>query len=139
MEIQHTENQTAALMTQQKPLTAEQKEKLQEILSNYKPENFSKQDQISLRQDLKNAGIPKSMEVGKIIKETGFSSPQSSRNSRIPDYMSHQNDQLITPRILALFKQHGAGELTEEEFHSQLEQVKQNYSKSSGNLVNKSI
>jgi len=84
-------------------------------------------------------GLVGFMEVGKIIKETGFSSPQSSRNSRIPDYMSHQNDQLITPRILALFKQHGAGELTEEEFHSQLEQVKQNYSKSSGNLVNKSI
>jgi hypothetical protein len=71
MEIQHTGHQTPSPAKQQDPLTAEQKETLQKILSNYKPEIFSRQDHITMRQDLREAGIPKTMEVGRISLPIG--------------------------------------------------------------------
>jgi hypothetical protein len=139
MKIQYSGYQTSSPAKLQDPLTGEQKKTLQEILSNYKPENFSSQDQIALSQNLKEAGIPKTMEVEKMIREKGFPVRTFLPNSGIPDNADQQNDQLITPQIISLFKLHDAGELTDTEFHVQLEQVKQNYSKSSGNLINRPV
>lgn len=132
MKIQYSGYQTPTSAKLQEPLTGEQKKTLQEILSSYKPENFSSQDQIALSRNLKEAGIPRTLEVEKMIRERGLI-------SRIPDSTDPQSDQLVTPRIISLFKLHNAGELTDAEFHVRLEQIKQNYSKSSGNLINRSI
>ncbi len=139
MKIQYSVYQTSSPAKSLDPLTGEQKKTLQEILSSYKPENFSSQDQIALGQNLKESGIPKTMEVEKIIREKGFPVRSSPPNSGIPDNIGYQNDQLITPRIISLFKLHDAGELTDKEFHDQLEQVKQRYPKASGNLINRPI
>jgi hypothetical protein len=132
MKIQYSGYQSPSSARLQEPLTGEQKKTLQEILSNYKPENFSSQDQHALGRNLKEAGIPRTLEVEKMIREKGLI-------SRIPDNTDPQSDQLVTPRIISLFKLHNAGELTDAEFHIQIEQIKQNYSKSSGNLINRSI
>jgi hypothetical protein len=139
MKIQYAGYQTPSPAKLQDPLTGEQKKTLQEILSNYKPENFSSQDQIALNQNLKEAGIPRTLEVEKMIREKGLPVRSSPPNSGIPDNTDQLNDQLVTPRIISLFKLHDAGELTDKEFHDQLEQVKQRYPKSSGNLINRPI
>ena len=139
MKIQYAGYQTSSSAKSQEPLTGEQKKTLQEILSSYKPENFSSQDQIALGRNLREAGIPRTLEVEKMIREKGFSGRSSLPDSRIPDNANPQNDQLITPRIISLFKLHDAGELTDAEFHVQIEQIKQNYSKSSGNLINRPV
>jgi hypothetical protein len=139
MKIQYSGNQNLSSAILQEPLTGEQKKSLQEILSSYKPENFSSQDQISLSRNLKEAGIPRTMEVEKMIREKGFPGRLFLSNSGIPDNAYQQNDQLVTPRIISLFKLHDAGEITDTEFHIQLEQLKQNYSKFSGNLINRPV
>ncbi len=139
MKIQHSGYQTPSPAKLQEPLTGEQKKTLQEILSSYKPENFSSQDQIALGRNLKEAGIPRTLEVEKMIREKGFPLRTYLSNIGIPDSTGYQNDQLVTPRIISLFKLHNAGELTDTEFHDQLEQVKRQYPKSSGNLINRPI
>lgn len=139
MKIQYSVYQTSSPARLQDPLIGEQKKTIQEILSNYKPENFSSQDQIALSRNLKEAGIPRTLEVEKMIREKGFPIRSFLPNSGIPDNTDQQNDQLVTPRIISLFKLHNAGELTDKEFHDQLEQVKQRYPKSSGNLINRPI
>lgn len=137
MKIQYSGHPTVPLAGQQEPLTDDQKQILQEILSRYKPENFSSKDQTALRQEMKEAGIPRTMETERMIRDNGLYSRQPSDSRRIPDYGNHYDDSLMTPQIISLFKMHNTGELTDQEFHAQLEQVKQNFQKSSGNLINK--
>ena len=139
MKIQYSGNQATPLAKQPEPLSDNQKQVLQEILARYKPENFSSQDHVALRQDIKDAQIPRTMETERMIREKGFYTQQPDDQRRIPAYTNQQNDPLITPQIISLFKQRDAGELSDKEFQTQLEQIKLNFPKSSGNLINKPI
>ena len=139
MKIQYSGHPTVPLAGQQEPLTDDQKQILQEILSRYQPENFSSKDQTALRQDMKEAGIPRTPETEKMLRDKGLFSRQASDYGRIPVYTNRHDDSLMTTQLISLFKLHDTGELTDQEFHAQLEQVKQNFQKSSGNLINKPV
>lgn len=139
MKIQITGQQSASLARQEASLTEPQKEALQEILARYQPENFSSQDRAALRQEMKDAGIPRTPEAEKIIRENGFTNRTPAGNNQLTAYAGNQQEQLITPKIISLFKQHDLGELTDQQFQTRLEQMRQQFPKSSGNLVNKPV
>ncbi|MBN2011469.1 hypothetical protein JW960_19205 [candidate division KSB1 bacterium] len=65
MNMQFAANQNAQL-------TDDQKDQLQEILSNYDPANMSDDEKKSLMEALKSSGIGPSKEVRTIIEDAGF-------------------------------------------------------------------
>ena len=139
MKIQTTGQQMASFSRQETPLTDLQKEALQEILSRYEPENFSSQDRTALRQEIKDAGIPRTPETEKIIRDKGLYNQTTTESSQLSAYSGQQQEQLITPKIISLFKQHDLGELSDQQFQTQLEEMRQQFPKSSGNLINKPV
>ncbi len=138
MEIQNPANKNVFLSERQKPLADEQKDKLREVLSTYRPENFSSQDRCALMKELGEAGIPRSLETAKMIESMGYKVSEPHSNSGISNYSDKEDDPLITPQIILLFKQHSSGDISEEEFHSRMSQLEKSLSKSTGKLINKS-
>lgn len=53
-------------------LTEEQKSTVQDILSQYDPENLSDDDVSAIQEALKESGIQPSPELGSLIEEAGF-------------------------------------------------------------------
>lgn len=139
MKIQTSGQQAASFIKQEAPLTETQKEALQEILARYQPENFSSRDRAALQKEMKDAGIPRTLETEKIIRENGFYNRKAADNHPLTAYAGQGQEQMITPKIISLFKQHNLGELTDQQFQAQLEQMRQQFPKSSGNLVNKPV
>lgn len=65
---------------QEQPLTDEQKKVISDILSKYDPSNMIEEDKENMRNELKNAGIKPSRELGKMLKEAGFTLPPSPKD-----------------------------------------------------------
>ena len=60
------------------PLTDEQKETVNSILSNYDSSNMTKQNVESLKAEFKEAGIKPSEDLKGIMEEAGFEVPERS-------------------------------------------------------------
>lgn len=57
-------------------MTEEQKSAAEEILSKYDPENLSEEDANAIKEELREAGIKPSRELGTLIEESGFDPEQ---------------------------------------------------------------
>lgn len=55
------------------PLSQEQKDNLEAILAKYDPEKMTWQDMAAMREEMAEAGIPRSREALVMLREAGFS------------------------------------------------------------------
>jgi len=136
MRIQDHRPPNLYVTDQKTPLTAEQKNQLQEILNQYEPENLSPEDMKKMRKELKAADIPTNREANQIIRNAGFTPAATGRDRMASNSLPDDEGDLITPKLIGLYRQLYTGELTEKEFHTKIQQVKQGYSRSAGNFVN---
>ena len=66
------QNNGAQRRPQQRPLTEDQRSRLQSIVDNYGVEVMGKEDDASLKDELRSSGIGPSSEVRGILEEAGF-------------------------------------------------------------------
>ncbi|MFZ5569560.1 MAG: hypothetical protein ACOZF0_04100 [Thermodesulfobacteriota bacterium] len=130
--------QNGRLSNEQTLLGDERKQQLKEILAGYHPENISAEEQSRLWAELKAAGIPRNRETIQLLQKAGFDIaplPAGQDRQGIPDI---QSGQLVTPRILDLFRQRDSGNITEAEFQSRIEDLKQLLHTPTGTLLDRS-
>ncbi len=118
-------------------LTEDQKASLREILAKYDPENFSNIDRGSMRRDMRMAALYPSRELFQILEEAGFSRPA---NKTIPG-TAETIDTSRRPdgTLMELLQQFKIGGLSEQEFASEVEQVKQRQAVSIGEMIDSTI
>lgn len=106
---------------QSEALTDEQKEKLEEILSNYDPTNMTEDDKKTLMDELKSSGIKPSEEVKSIIEDAGFDMepPQG------PPPSDGENQVSRPGFIQEAIDKYNAGELTEEDLQELMEKLQE--------------
>ncbi len=111
-----------------KPLTDEQKEKVNSILSNYDSSKMTTDNIESLKAEFKEAGIKPSEDLKGIMKEAGFevperSGPQRARGDGKP------------PEFSKIMEKLGNSDTSEEEIHSFLENLQSEKGKFSGSIM----
>jgi len=145
VEIQGIGMPTDNLLTSDVTLTDEQKSLLEEILAKYDSENLSDEDRASLMDELKNSGIPRCREAFQMIEAAGLA-PERPQGPPPPppsdeDDDSTQTDALsqLKSDILTLVEQLLSGQITEDEFRSQLEELLPEDAASTGAVINETV
>jgi hypothetical protein len=98
-------------------MSREQKDKLEDILSGYNPENFTRDDLNQLRQELADAGIPRNGETLRIMRDAGF--------LHRPHHADAGQEAVETPvsefrksNLWGLYEQFRNGKISEAEFRA---------------------
>ena len=110
------------------PLTDEQKETVNNILSNYDSANMTKTDYESLKVEFADAGIKPSEDLKGILEEAGFEvperpGPQGAKGSGKP------------PEFSKLMEKLGASNISEEEIQSFIENIQSEKGLFSGSIM----
>lgn len=99
------------------PLSDEQKTTMEEILSQYDAENMTKEDMESIRQELEDAGIPRSKESMQMMRAAGFGPPPKPQGAGM---MMSQSSNSEKGELWNIYQQLQQGEISEEEFLAQI-------------------
>jgi len=142
MEVSEIINNYLAYCNRQASLTEEQKSTLGEILARYDPEKMTGEDRQALRAELIQAGIPRTGEAGRVLKEAGFMLPP-------PEVMDPAGPTSGSPPeaardkssgLLELIDQVKSGRIDEDEFISLLlDYAEANSPVSPGRVIDKSV
>ena len=129
------------------PLTEEQENSLQDILSNYDLENMTQEEMESLHAEMDEAGIPRSRETMQLMTEAGFdpgSMPPPEGMEPPGGAMptgemagSGESDSVST--LMDLISQIQSGEADESDLQSFLGQFKEALTSSVGNMIDQYI
>ena len=140
MEIQGIGQSMFSQETSRTTLTEDQKTKLEEILAKYDSENLSDEDWAALREELKDAGIPPCRDTFSIMREAGIKPPPPPEGGKGPGPMppSAEEDE-ENSEVLSLFEQLKSGEITKDEFYSQIEALLENGTVSAGAVIDKTV
>lgn len=108
------------------PLTDDQKSIIEEILSQYDPENMTDKDKNSMMEELKDTGIGPNREIMSMVEDAGFEigKPPEGPPPGPPPGDSMQQMKEMNPEIAALFEQMKNGEMTEDELMAKLQEFK---------------
>ncbi len=112
-------------------LTDKEKSTLQEILSQYDPENLSEEDVQSLMEDLKNSGIKPSNEVKQLIAEAGFEIPEPPKSmdgemdgtDPMSILFDDEDTESGTSELVSALEQYRNGEISEEELRAKVSEI----------------
>lgn len=132
--IQSSLVQNATQRMQSRNLTDEQKTQLEEILAKYDPENMTAEDQKALMEELKDAKIPMGKDTSEIMEKAGFSRPSGPPPPPPPSQES-DTDNSINATFVKLMDQFQSGEITEESFLDQLNDLKDQILNGTGNVI----
>jgi hypothetical protein len=102
-------------------LSKDQKDTLEEILSRYDPENLSRNDLQSLREEIADAGIPRNSAAMRVLREAGFNLRGQGQGPEkdVEDFLEVHKGELW-----GLFKQFQMGKLSEAEFKTAVGELK---------------
>ena len=103
-------------------LTSDQKDTLKDILSNYDSSKMTEDDQKSLFESMKSAGIPMSDETASIMEAEGFTAPEKPQGPPPPQppQGGDQSSQISSiddetkDTLLGLIDQYLSGEIDED-------------------------
>ncbi|MCW8850292.1 MAG: hypothetical protein OQJ81_09980 [Melioribacteraceae bacterium] len=115
-------------MPQSQPLTDEQKETVNSILSNYDSSNMTTENVESLKAEFNEAGIKPSEDLKGILEEAGFEvperpGPQGAKGKGKP------------PEFSKLMEKLGASDISEEEIQLFIENIQNEKGKFSGSIM----
>ncbi len=100
------------------PLSQEQKNTLEEILAKYDPEKMTQEDMKAMREEIAEAGIPRSRETMVMLREAGFTPPPKP-NQGTESLLGEENQtQSEKGELWDLYQQLQNGEITEAEFQT---------------------
>jgi hypothetical protein len=103
------------------PLSQEQKDSLEAILAKYDPEKMTREDMKAMREEMAEAGIPRSRETMVMLKEAGFS-PAAMPKHGTEALMGEENQtQSEKGELWDLYQQLQNGEITEAEFQARIQ------------------
>jgi len=114
--------------------TAEDKKaQMEEIISHYDPENFTNEDMTSLRQELGEAGIPRSRMVTDALNASGLEleKDENGQNAAALDREEGRS-------IRDLLRQFKDGDITKDELAVQIDTLKNSLENQSGLVVDTS-
>jgi hypothetical protein len=132
--IQSSLVQNATQRMQSRNLTDEQKTQLEEILAKYDPENMTEEDQKALMEELKDAKISMGKDTSEIMEKAGFSRPSGPPPPPPPSQES-DTDNTINATFVKLMDQFQSGEISEESFLDQLNDLKDQILNGAGNVI----
>ncbi len=113
------------------PLSQEQKNSLEEILAKYDPEKMTQQDMRAMREEMAEAGIPRSRDAMVMLREAGFSPTVMHNKGDEVDNGGEDQPQSTKGELWDLYQQLQNGEITEADFQARIQhQIK------SGSLIN---
>lgn len=117
-------------------LNDQQKTQAQEIISKYDPQNMTQEDQMSMRQEFREAGIHPGEDLKNILEEAGFEVKPPPRMH--PPMMGAKSMQTEgAPQFFIDFiEKLTAGNLTEEDIDTFIESMKTNGEEIKGLLIN---
>ena len=92
-----------------------QKSVLEDIISKYDPRNMSPEDKQAMKEELVEAGIPRSKEAMLMLREAGFSMRSEKAEGENPG-LGHKTDPLKKGELWDLYRQYQAGQISEAEF-----------------------
>ena len=107
-------------------LTEEQKTQLQDIISKYDPNTMTQEDHMTMRQELKDAGIRPSRELRQTLSAEGFT-PSSGQRPTSPEGVEGRPNRGSRPEeaefLADYLEKLTSGEATEEDEQTLLESV----------------
>lgn len=146
MEVSSVSSQSSWYSAKKKSMTDSEKEKAQEILSQYDADNISEDEQKSMMEQFKKSGLQPTDELKKMISDAGFeitAPPQLPTNDINPlSILTESSDADSSDSDLSsLLEKYNNGEISEEKLRTKLEevtaQVLYGFSTTSpGNLIN---
>lgn len=93
-----------------------------------------------MRRNRSTANISIDGETGQMMQETGVESFAHGHSAaQAGGGWDDDENQLVTPRMLGLYRQLLAGQLTDKQFQTEIHYLKQRYFHSSGNTTDFSI
>ena len=135
-------NSTAGLYQPQfnynSTLTDDQKTTLQEIISKYDPENMTAEDQKTMMDEIKAAGIQPSKEFGEVMNEAGFKPPEKPEGPP-PDSSTQGTNSNLPDYLLEFIQKQEAGTVTQDDINSLIQSLQNSGSTTSGNLVDQKV
>lgn len=137
MKITDPGHSNASQPNQHTLLTTDEKNKLTEILAKYDPEKFSSEDHADLKKELKGAGLDQNRNAAKFINNTWHGDTPQETPKSFSQGSLKQKPSMVTPKIIALFEQHRSGELSDEQFKSKMDALREHI-KPVGNIINTS-
>lgn len=113
------------------PLGQEQKDSLKEIVARYDPEKMTQQDMKAMREEMAEAGIPRSREALVMLREAGFSPAVMHNKGDEIQNGGEDQPQSTKGELWDLYQQLQNGEITEAEFQARIQHQIQ-----AGSLIN---
>ncbi len=118
------------------PMSEEQIGQLQDIISQYDPENLSSDDRESMMTEIKEAGITPGKEFGQIMNEAGFKPPEKP-NGPPPGQGPGMGPE--AQMISDLLEQQQSGDLSQDELEDMLSNMQNSGLAQQGGLVNRLV
>lgn len=116
-------------------LTEEQRSTLEEILAKYDSEDITEEELQALRSELEEAGIPRCPEAGRMIREAGLMGEPPEEGQGPPPGPPPQSTSADNSSLLELIEQYEAGEISQNDLFSSLEEFFQAGISATGNLL----
>jgi hypothetical protein len=123
-------NRAMSMQQPNQPMTDEQKEMVNGILSNYDSSNMTKTDFESMKVEFQEAGIKPSEDLKGIIKEAGFEVPERPG----PQGLSG-GGRSKPPEFSKLMEKLESSDISEEEIQSYIESLQKEKGEFSGSLM----
>lgn len=114
-------------------LTDEQKKQVNDIISQYDPENMSQDDVKSMFDEIKKLGIGPSEDLKSILDTAGFKPPEKPQGPPPENNVSSNQSQ----QMLEILEKVKSGEITEDDIDSFIKSLQESGQLTQGNLVNK--
>ncbi len=106
--------------TQATAFTDDQKDKAKEIIAQYDMENFSQEDQLSLRKELHAQGL-RGQDMKEMLKEIPSPKEIAQEPTSVEDVKEANDPKAV---LMQLIEQKESGTIEEKDFSSQLAEMK---------------
>jgi hypothetical protein len=119
-------------------LTDDQKSQLEEIISNYDPENMTQEDMKSMMDEIRDAGITPSKDLRDIMDAAGFKPPEKPQGPP-PDDSTSETKQQLPDYLLDFIQKQESGSVTQDDINSLIKDLTSSGLSSQGSIVDQKV
>ena len=119
-------------------LTEEKKSVLQEIISKYDPTSITSEDQKTMMEEIKAAGIGPSKDFGQIMNEAGFKPPEKPQGQP-PENSAQSAKENLPDYLLEFIQKQEDGTVTQDDINSLIMSLQNSGNATNGILVDQKV
>lgn len=122
-------------MEQSAKMTDDEKKKLQDIISKYDASSITQDEQKTMMDEIKSAGIKPSKELGETLNEAGFKRPEKPKDAPDSQQSSSSVSQDELKNLLDLLSNKGTTDVDQSEIDSFIQNLKNLTDSNEGTLI----